>query len=75
MDVKLLCDDLKYWIENKTYDSTEIAVRFHHRLVSVHPYINGNGRHSRLVADVLIRQFGEKELTWGSEDLSKEGGV
>lgn len=74
-EVKVLCDDLNYWIEKKTYSPIEIAVRFHHRLVHIHPYINGNGRHARLVADILVRQFGEKELTWGGGDLVGDGTV
>lgn len=72
-NVKQLCDDLKFWIENKTYSPEEIAIRFHHRLVSIHPYINGNGRHARIVADILIKKLKGQELTWGKRSLSKEG--
>ena len=53
-------DDARYWIEHKSYPPDEIAVRFHHRLVSVHPYPNGNGRWSRLAADVLITSLGDR---------------
>lgn len=65
--------DVRYWIENNTYPPDEIAVRFHHRLVSVHPFPNGNGRWSRLAADVLIVQLKGKRFTWGGGDLRAAG--
>ena len=56
------------------YSPDEIAVRFHHRLVSVHPFPNGNGRHARLMTDLLLANvFGCPRFTWGSENLSKAG--
>ncbi|MEI8314445.1 MAG: mobile mystery protein B [Verrucomicrobiota bacterium] len=71
--VKNLCEDAKYWKENQTYPVTEIAVRFHHRLVSVHPFPNGNGRHSRLMADLICAEFGARRLTWSSANLMESG--
>jgi Fic-DOC domain mobile mystery protein B len=65
--------DARYWVENKSYLPDEIAVRFHHRLVSVHPFPNGNGRWSRFAADTLITQLGEKRFTWGSTNLQAKG--
>ena len=53
-DIKTLCDDTNTWIGLKTYSPVEIAVRFHHRLVSIHLFANGNGRHARLIADLLL---------------------
>ena len=67
--LKNLFDDTHFWIENKTYPLQEIAIRFHHKLVWIHPFPNGNGRISRLMADLLIRQIGGKALFWGSTDL------
>jgi Fic-DOC domain mobile mystery protein B len=64
-----LLDDVKAWINGKTYAPDEIAVRLHHRLVHIHPFPNGNGRHSRLLADLLIMQLGGERLTWGSANL------
>lgn len=61
----LLFEDAKYWNEHSIYPSDELAVRLHHRLVSVHPYVNGNGRHSRLMADLYLHAIGEARLTWG----------
>jgi Fic-DOC domain mobile mystery protein B len=66
-------DDVRYWIEHNSYPPDEIAVRFHHRLVSVHPFPNGNGRWSRLAADVLIIQLKGKRFTWGDADLRSAG--
>lgn len=64
-----LFDDMKYWIENKTYDNQEIAVRFHHKLVQIHPFPNGNGRVSRLMADLVYQKLEGKTLYWGNTDL------
>lgn len=68
-----LFGDARYWIENGTYPPDEIAVRFHHRLVFIHPFPNGNGRHARLIADLLIMKFGRSAFTWGSANLVNEG--
>lgn len=64
-----LFDDIKYWIENKVYDNQEIAVRFHHRLVQIHPFPNGNGRISRLMADLVFQRLEGKSLYWGNTNL------
>ena len=67
--LRILLDDIKFWIDNKTFSEKEIAIRFHHRLVQIHPFPNGNGRVSRLMADLLMRKLGQRELNWGSENL------
>lgn len=59
-------DDAKAWMEFSTYPLHEAAVRLHHRLVVIHPWPNGNGRHSRLSADIMVAASGAEELTWGS---------
>ena len=64
-----LFDDVKFWIENNTYENQEIAVRFHHRLVQIHPFPNGNGRVSRLMADLIFQKLEGKTLYWGNTDL------
>lgn len=69
----LLLDDCKYWIGKNTYPIDEIAARLHHRLVFIHPFPNGNGRHGRLAADLLLRSLGRPRFTWGSEALGKVG--
>ncbi|GAM98958.1 hypothetical protein U91I_02595 [alpha proteobacterium U9-1i] len=58
-------DDVRYWVEHQTYLPDEIAVRFHHKLVAIHPFPNGNGRWSRLAADLLALQLGHERFTWG----------
>lgn len=57
-EVQQAIDDARYWVEHSTYLPDEIAVKFSHRLVAIHPFPNGNGRFSRLVADLLARQLG-----------------
>ena len=69
-DLQNLIKDGEYWIEHGTYQPDEIAARFHHRLVFVHPYPNGNGRHSRLAADLLLRSMGSERFTWGSATMT-----
>jgi Fic-DOC domain mobile mystery protein B len=70
-EVKKSCEDLKYWQDNKTFDPVEIAVRFHHRLVVIHPFPNGNGRHARIAADLLVRMAGAPSLSWGGTSLGE----
>src|SRR5438552_8533367 len=69
----VLCGDVLFWIERRTYPPDEIALRFHHRLVVIHPFPNGNGRHARLIADVLALKLGRPAFTWGATDLVRQG--
>ena len=72
-EVKTLLDDAKCWIDQGSYGADEIAVRFHHRLVWIHPFPNGNGRHARLAADLLITTLGGTRFTWGRNSLVASG--
>lgn len=68
--------DVRYWIDNKTYLLDEIATRFHHRLVQIHLFPNGNGRHARVITDVLLEKvLKRRPFSWGSGNLIKEGDV
>jgi len=67
--LRLLIEDSRYWLENGTFPPDEIAVRFHHRLVLIHPFPNGNGRHGRLAADLLAVRLGQARFTWGRVNL------
>lgn len=68
--LKTLIDDVKYWIENDTFSSDEIAIRFKHRIVSIHCFPNGNGRHSRLLADIVIESIFKQEVfTWHKSNM------
>jgi Fic-DOC domain mobile mystery protein B len=69
-ELQKLLDDTKYWIGHGTYFPDEILARFHHRLVSIHPFPNGNGRHARLMTDVLARSIGRESPTWGRANLA-----
>ena len=73
MDVRQAIDDSFYWVEHKTYPPDEIAVRFSHRLVAIHPFPNGNGRFSRLAGDLLTHQLGQEPFTWGRANLIDTG--
>lgn len=72
-DLQELLDNVSYWIEHETYSPDEIAARFHHKLVYIHPYPNGNGRHARLAADILLKEMGEEPFTWGRSNLGDAG--
>lgn len=73
-EVKKLLDDSRYWIDHKVFAEDEIAVRFSHRIVTIHPFTNGNGRHSRLIADILVSHgLGRPLFSWGSINLTAQG--
>jgi Fic-DOC domain mobile mystery protein B len=69
IELRTLLDDARYWIDHKTFPPDEIAVRFHHRLVWIHPFPNGNGRHARLAADLLAVALERPRFTWGSASI------
>jgi Fic-DOC domain mobile mystery protein B len=74
VELKKLFEDVKYWLEKKTFPEDEAAARFHHRLVVIHPFPNGNGRHSRLITDLLLeRILAKPRFTWGNADLVRSG--
>jgi Fic-DOC domain mobile mystery protein B len=68
-----LLGDVRYWVEHRTFEPDELAVRFHHRLVLIHPFANGNGRHARLMADVFLRRQDRPGFTWGGADMVRAG--
>lgn len=74
-ELRELLDNCRYWIDNKTYEPDEIAARFHHWLVFIHCYPNGNGRHARLATDLLLTQMGEVHFSWGGANLVDAGEV
>lgn len=67
IELRKLLDDTAYWLEHDTYSVTELAVIFHYRLVKIHLFPNGNGRHARLFADVIVAKYGGEKLTWGGK--------
>lgn len=72
IELRNLLDDTKYWIQNNTYSPEEIAIRFKHRIVSIHCFPNGNGRHSRLMADIIIKSiFGKEIFSWHQSSMVK----
>lgn len=72
MELKKLCDDIAYWDKNKTFDIFETATRIHHRAVQIHPFANGNGRWSRMLANIYLRQNGKMPVRWQEDLLAKE---
>lgn len=72
-ELAALLSDVRFWIEHETYPRDEIAIRFHHRLVAIHPFPNGNGRHARLAADLLVDRLGGEPFSWGGGSLADVG--
>jgi len=69
VQVRELMDNVSYWLDNKTFEPREAAVRFHHKLVHIHPFPNGNGRHARYMADAVMEKiFHLPPINWGSTE-------
>jgi Fic-DOC domain mobile mystery protein B len=71
-ELKTLLEDVLYQITHNSYSIDEIAYRFHHRLVAIHPFSNGNGRHARMMTDILLMETGQSRFTWGNKKLETE---
>lgn len=69
VDLRQLLDDVRYWVAHAIFPPDEIALRFHTRLTWIHLFPNGNGRHARLAADLLVVALGGKRFTWGGGGL------
>lgn len=74
--LKNLCEDTRLWITERTDPEDEIAASFHHRLVQIHPFPNGNGRHARLMTDLLLENvLARPKFTWGGGKLTDPGKI
>jgi len=74
-EMPVMFDNARFWVENKTFPADEIAVRLHHRLTQIHGFPNGNGRHARMMADLLIEKLEGKAFTWGSATIRETGAL
>ncbi len=73
VELRTLIDDCKFWIGNISFSPDEVAIRFKHRLVSIHCFTNGNGRHSRLMADIIAEQiFKQPVFSWGARNSNED---
>lgn len=68
--LKELSNDIAYWEAHRTFDIYETAARIHHRAVHIHPFQNGNGRWSRMLANIYLRQNGSMPVKWQEDLLS-----
>ena len=76
VELQTLCDDAQAWAEYNTYSPDEFTARFHHRLVFIHPFPNGNGRQARLMADLILEKlFATKVFSWGGESLANHNKI
>lgn len=72
-EMPVMLDNARFWVENNTFPPDAIAVRLHHRLTQIHGFPNGNGRHARMMADLLIEKLGGKPFSWGSGSIHDTG--
>lgn len=72
-EMPAMLSDVQFWADNKTFERDETAVRLHHRLTQIHAFPNGNGRHARMMADLLIERLGGKPFSWGGGSLKDVG--
>jgi len=76
MRLRQLLDNTRFWLREQTFPTDETGARFHHQLVLVHAFPNGNGRHARLMTDMVLRQAGAAAFSWGAgADLLETGEV
>lgn len=76
ISLRSLLNDVRYWYDNQIYSADEIAIRFKHRIVRIHCFSNGNGRHSRILADIINEKiFKQSAFTWGSKSYSDENEI
>jgi len=69
-----LLANARHWLDHNAFPADEALLRFHHQLTKIHPFANGNGRHARLIADIVAVKYGQSEFTWGAgKDLVAEG--
>ena len=73
VEVGNLVEDGRFWLHNETYSVDEAILRLHHRLIKIHPFPNGNGRHARLWGDMLLKQRGRPVLEWRTKDPAQTG--
>jgi Fic-DOC domain mobile mystery protein B len=74
-EMPAMFDNVRYWVEHETYPADEIAVRLHHRLTQIHGFPNGNGRHARMMADLLIEKLDREPFSWGSGSIRDTGSL
>ncbi len=72
-EMPALLNNARYWVDHETYSLDEIAARLHHRLTQIHGFPNGNGRHARMMADLVIERLGGQAFTWGGGGLGDVG--
>lgn len=70
-NLRYLLDNVKYWVENNVYGGDEIAIRFKYEIVKIHCFPNGNGRHSRIIADTLIESIGGSSFSWNGSNMAR----
>ncbi len=73
VEVHKLLRDADFWLAESVYSVQESAIRLHHRMVVIHPFVNGNGRHARLLADVLLYNRDLPRIKWGGSELDTPG--
>ncbi len=67
--------DIAFWVENETFETLETAVRIHFQAVYIHPFSNGNGRWSRLLGNIFLKQNDHPLVVWPEETIGTESSI
>jgi Fic-DOC domain mobile mystery protein B len=73
VEMAAMLANVRYWVDHGAFPADEIAVRLHHQLTQIHPFSNGNGRHARLMADLVMERLGGEPFSWGGSSLASAG--
>jgi Fic-DOC domain mobile mystery protein B len=71
IQLRNLCDDIIFWENNNYFDLYEIAAKIHYNAVRVHPFLNGNGRWSRMLSNIYLMQNDLNLVKWNENELAK----
>ena len=70
LEVRNLLEDARFWFRESSTEQLEAdACQLHHRLVSIHPFANGNGRHARFYTDLILQSKSLPAFSWGGANL------
>lgn len=70
LKVPELMEKFVIWLQNETEHPIKIAIDAHFKLVSIHPFVDGNGRTARLLMNLLLMQVGFPPAIVRKEDRS-----
>jgi Fic-DOC domain mobile mystery protein B len=73
-ELQALLDDLVSW-PGFGMPWTEQAARLHHRAVFIHPFVNGNGRWARFLANIWLKKHRQAITLWPEAVIGEASSV